>query len=63
MSTAGTVTQPRPPGFTPQPEGTRCRLSVLFSDLSGSTALSGDMEAEDYAELLGASWTAAESPR
>ena len=54
MSTAGTVTQPRPPGFTPQIEGTRCRLSVLFSDLSGSTALSGDMEAEDYAELLGA---------
>ena len=35
-------------------EGQRCRLSVLFADLSGSTALSGEMEAEDYAELLGA---------
>jgi class 3 adenylate cyclase/tetratricopeptide (TPR) repeat protein len=35
-------------------EGKRCRLTVLFCDLSGSTALSGDMEAEDYAELLGA---------
>ena len=54
MPPAANVTQSRPPGFTPQPEGTRCRLSVLFSDLSGSTALSGEMEAEDYAELLGA---------
>jgi class 3 adenylate cyclase len=34
--------------------GQRCRLSVLFSDLSGSTELSSDLEAEDYAELLGA---------
>lgn len=32
----------------------RCRISVLFCDLSGSTALSGAIEAEDYAELLGA---------
>lgn len=38
----------------PAPEGQRCRLSVLFSDLSGSTELSSDLEAEDYAELLGA---------
>jgi class 3 adenylate cyclase/tetratricopeptide (TPR) repeat protein len=32
----------------------RCHLSVLFCDLCDSTALSGLLEAEDYADLLGA---------
>ena len=33
-------------------KGARHRLTVLFSDMSGSTALSREMEAEHYAELL-----------
>ena len=32
----------------------RRRLTILFSDLCESTRISGSMEAEDYAELLGA---------
>ena len=55
MQTAGdTTTDPNPTGQPPTSGGRRCRVSVLFADLSGSTALSGEMEAEDYAELLGA---------
>lgn len=61
MQTAG-VTTPEPAPDTGKPGGStptgtesrRCRVSVLFADLSGSTALSGALEAEDYAELLGA---------
>ena len=34
------------------PKGTRHRLTVLFSDLSGSTVLGREMEAEHFAELL-----------
>lgn len=50
---------PPAPGASPEPGGTRpparrCRLSVLFCDLCDSTALSGALEAEDYAELLAA---------
>jgi class 3 adenylate cyclase/tetratricopeptide (TPR) repeat protein len=30
----------------------RCRLSVLFCDLCDSTALSGELEADEYADLL-----------
>ena len=33
-------------------KGTRQRLTVLFSDMAGSTALGREMEAEHYAELL-----------
>jgi class 3 adenylate cyclase/tetratricopeptide (TPR) repeat protein len=33
--------------------GRRCYLTVLFSDLCDSTALSASMEAEDYADILG----------
>ena len=32
--------------------GTRHRLTVLFSDLAGSTALAREIEAEHYAELI-----------
>ena len=34
-------------------KGERHRLTVLFSDMAGSTALGREMEAEHYAELLG----------
>ena len=33
-------------------KGARHRLTVLFSDMAGSTALGREMEAEHYAELL-----------
>ena len=40
---------------TPPPSSARrCHLSVLFCDLCDSTALSAALEAEDYADLLGA---------
>ncbi|MBR0753944.1 AAA family ATPase [Bradyrhizobium jicamae] len=35
------------------PKGERHRLTVLFSDLVGSTVLGRDMESEDLSELLG----------
>lgn len=35
-------------------DGERHRVTVLFSDLAGSTALARDIEAEQYSELLGA---------
>jgi class 3 adenylate cyclase/tetratricopeptide (TPR) repeat protein len=35
------------------PKGERHRLTVLFSDLVGSTVLGRDMESEDFSELLG----------
>ncbi|WP_395702552.1 ATP-binding protein [Aquabacterium sp.] len=51
-------TEPSEPGTpdsaAPAPDGTRRYVTLLFSDLSGSTALSGAMEAEEYAKLLAA---------
>ena len=41
-------------GTRSPPPARRCHLSVLFCDLCDSTALSAALEAEDYAELLGA---------
>jgi class 3 adenylate cyclase/tetratricopeptide (TPR) repeat protein len=35
------------------PKGERHRLTVLFSDLVGSTVLGREMESEDFSELLG----------
>ena len=37
---------------SPTAEARRCRLTLLFCDLCGSTSLSRAMEAEDYAQLL-----------
>ncbi|MDH5539229.1 MAG: AAA family ATPase, partial [Rhizobacter sp.] len=44
---------PRPEVLWPSP-GRRRHLTILFSDLSDSTQLAANMEAELYAELLGA---------
>ena len=38
---------------TREPKGKRHRLTVLFSDLVGSTVLGRDIESEDLSELLG----------
>ena len=38
---------------TVSPKGERHRLTVLFSDLVGSTMLGREMESEDFSELLG----------
>ena len=38
---------------TREPKGKRHRLTVLFSDLVGSTVLGRDMESEYFSELLG----------
>jgi class 3 adenylate cyclase/tetratricopeptide (TPR) repeat protein len=46
------MSEPRAPG-APDESDFRRRLTVLFTDLSDSTHLSGAMEAEVYAEMLG----------
>lgn len=43
-----------PPADAPAPGGERRYLTLVFSDLSGSTELGAALEAEHYADLLGA---------
>ena len=42
---------PRPPALLP-PEAERRQLTVLFCDLVGSTALAGQVDPEDYREVM-----------
>jgi class 3 adenylate cyclase len=45
-------TQSEPPPEPPTPDAERRQLTVMFSDLVGSTKLSGQLDPEDYREVL-----------
>jgi class 3 adenylate cyclase/tetratricopeptide (TPR) repeat protein len=51
--TPAAVESPPAPRTSARPPARRCHLTVLFCDLSGSTQLGADLEAEHYADLLG----------
>src|SRR3954470_7299372 len=52
MNTFAEMSGPHDHRIEPEAAGQRRYLTVLFSDLAGSTALGGLMEAEHYAEML-----------
>lgn len=40
----------------PEPQGQRKQVTILFADVSGFTAMSEDMDAEDVGEVMNALW-------
>src|SRR6516165_6194383 len=51
---AEAATSPTVPGSTPEDRAERRQVTVMFSDLVGSTALSGRMDPEDLREVISA---------
>ena len=48
------ATTPSPPSVPPEDRAERRQVTVMFSDLVGSTALSGRMDPEDLREVISA---------
>src|SRR5262245_56481244 len=53
-SSADAATSPTVPGITPEDRAERRQVTVMFSDLVGSTALSARMDPEDLREVISA---------
>src|SRR5262245_35532076 len=53
-SSADAATSPTVPGITPEDRAERRQVTVMFSDLVGSTALSAQMDPEDLREVISA---------
>jgi class 3 adenylate cyclase len=51
---ADSATSPTVPGLTPEDRAERRQVTVMFSDLVGSTALSARMDPEDLREVISA---------
>jgi hypothetical protein len=51
---AASATSPTVPGLTPEDRAERRQVTVMFSDLVGSTALSARMDPEDLREVISA---------
>src|SRR5262249_17087836 len=51
---ADAATSPTVPGLTPEDRAERRQVTVMFSDLVGSTAMSARMDPEDLRELISA---------
>ena len=51
---ADEATAPAAPGVTPEDRAERRQVTVMFSDLVGSTALSARMDPEDLREIISA---------
>jgi hypothetical protein len=51
---ADAATSPTVPGLTPEDRAERRQVTVMFSDLVGSTALSARMDPEDLREVISA---------
>jgi class 3 adenylate cyclase len=54
MGTVSAATEPTRPELSPQDTAERRQVTVMFSDLIGSTALSARMDPEDLREVISA---------